>query len=163
LRPTASSILKQRRFIPTDDARADQWNDFGSPADTDAHARAQLVMPQRINLHEAGLRQSPRLKELADNKPSKEKGHVIWVSKVTKIVTLLLVFSFVRDVSLNLPSYNISPEATMADKTVAHFHEVNELYNGTLNAIHSYAFSAIAIERFDLHKNYAAAQLGSIH
>ncbi len=51
----ASSILKQRRFMPTDDARANQRNDAGSPADTDAHARVQLTMPQHVNLHEAGL------------------------------------------------------------------------------------------------------------
>jgi hypothetical protein len=55
LSAAASSILKQQRFIPTDDARANQRNDFGLPADTDAHARAQLTMPQHINLHEVGL------------------------------------------------------------------------------------------------------------
>jgi hypothetical protein len=50
-----SLILKQQRFTPSDDARANQRNDFGSPADTDAHARAQLTIPQRGSLHEAGL------------------------------------------------------------------------------------------------------------
>jgi hypothetical protein len=34
----------------------------------------------------------------------------------------------------------------MADKMVACFYEVNELYDGTLNAIHTYAFSAIALD-----------------
>ena len=29
---------------------------------------------------------------------------------------------------------------------VSRFHEVNELYDGTLNAIHTYAFSAIALD-----------------
>jgi hypothetical protein len=51
----ASSIHKQRRVILNDDARAVSRNDFGSPVDTDAHARSQLTMPQRVNLHEVGL------------------------------------------------------------------------------------------------------------
>jgi hypothetical protein len=102
-------------------------------------------MPQHVNLHEAGLRQSPRLKELVDNRQANVKAHVTWASKVTKVVTLLSIFSFMSNVS-NLPSYNISPMATLADKMVCRFHEVNKLYNGTLNAIHSYAFSAIALD-----------------
>ncbi len=46
----------------------------------------------------------------------------------------------------NLPSYNISPTATLAERMVCCFHKVNELYNGTLNAIHSYVFSAVALD-----------------
>ncbi len=52
----ASSILKQRRVILNDDARVASRNVFGTPVDTDAHARSQLTMPQRVNLHKAGLR-----------------------------------------------------------------------------------------------------------
>jgi hypothetical protein len=55
LSAAASSILKQQRFTTTDDARTNQRNDFGSLADTDAHAKAQLTMPQYVNLHETGL------------------------------------------------------------------------------------------------------------
>jgi hypothetical protein len=46
----------------------------------------------------------------------------------------------------NLSSYNISYMATLADKMVCCFHEVNELYDSTLNAIHSYAFSVVALD-----------------
>jgi hypothetical protein len=85
------------------------------------------------------------LEEVEDNRQANVKAHVTWASKVTKVVTLLSIFSFVSDVS-NLPSYNISPMATLAEKMVSCFHKVNKLYNVTLNAIHSYAFSAVAID-----------------
>ncbi len=62
-----------------------------------------------------------------------------------KVVTLLLIFSFVSNVS-NLPPYNISPMATLAEKMVCCFHEVNKLYDGTLITIHSYVFSAVALD-----------------
>ena len=142
----ASSILKRRRVNSNDDARAVSQNDFGSPVDTDARAGSQLTMPQRVNLHEAGLRRSPRLKELEGKKKSNEKAHVTWASNVTKVVTLLSIFSFVSDASITLPSYSISPDASLAEKMVSRFHEVNELYDGTLNAIHTYAFSAITLD-----------------
>jgi hypothetical protein len=92
----------------------------------DAHAMAQLRMPEHIHLHEAGLHQSPCLKELADNRQANVKAHVTWASKVTKVVTLLPIFSFVSNVS-NLPFYNISPMATLAEKMVCCFHEANKL------------------------------------
>ena len=142
----ASSILKQRRVTSNDDARAVSNNDFGLPADTDAHARAQLTMPQRVNLHEAGLRRSPRLKELEGKRKSTEKAHVTWASSVTKVVTLLSIFSFVSDTRVTLPAYNIAPDATLAEKMVSRFPEVNELYDGTLKAVHTYAFSAITLD-----------------
>ena len=142
----ASSILKRRRVTSNDNARAVSQNDFSSPADTDAHARTQLTMPQRVNLHEAGLRRSPRLKELEGKKKSNEKAHVTWASSVTKVVTLLSIFSFVSDTRVTLPSYNIAPDATLAEKMISRFHEVNELYDGTLNAVHTYAFSAITLD-----------------
>ncbi len=38
----------------------------------------------------------------------------------------------------------------MNEKMVTCFQKINELYNGMLNAIHSYAFSAISL---DMSKN----------
>ena len=52
----ANLAMKRRRSTPTDNAAAQIGSEFGSPVDTDAHARNQLTMPQRVNLHEAGLR-----------------------------------------------------------------------------------------------------------
>jgi hypothetical protein len=72
----ASLAQKQPRFTQTDDAAANSRNPtddtaansrraFGSTEDMDAHSRNQLTMPQHVNLHVAGLCQSPRLQELA--------------------------------------------------------------------------------------------------
>jgi hypothetical protein len=72
------------------------------------------------------------LKELEGKKKSNEKAHVTWASNVTKVATLLSIFSFVSDTSVTLPFYSISPDATMAEKMVSRFHEVNKLYDGTL-------------------------------
>jgi hypothetical protein len=103
-------------------------------------------MPQRVNLHEAGLHQSPRLKELEATKSTKEKAHVTWASKFSRAVTLFMLYSLVSDVKIDMPSYNISPTATLAKCAVSCLHEVNELYNGTLNSICAYAFSTIALD-----------------
>ncbi len=61
-----------------------------------------------------------------------------------KVVTLLLIFSFIADD--RLPSFPISPQATLCEKMVTRIHEVNELYNGTLNTIHAYAFNTVALD-----------------
>jgi hypothetical protein len=52
----ANLAMKRRRLPPTDDAAAQIGLEFGSPVDMDAHAGTHLTMPQRVNLHKAGLR-----------------------------------------------------------------------------------------------------------
>jgi hypothetical protein len=49
----ANLATKQRWSTLTDDAAARIGSEFGSPVDTDSHARNQLTMPQCVNLHEA--------------------------------------------------------------------------------------------------------------
>ena len=71
----ANSATKRRRLPPTDDTAAQIGLEFGSPVDTDAHAGTHLTMPQRVNLHEAGLHRSPRLQEL-EAKKTIMKAHV---------------------------------------------------------------------------------------
>ncbi len=43
-------------------------------------------------------------------------------------------------------SYAISPNVTYTDCLVSCLHEVNELYNGTLNSVVLYAFSTVALD-----------------
>ena len=43
-------------------------------------------------------------------------------------------------------AYNRSPSATLAECAVCRFHEVNELYDGTLNSICAYAFSTLTLD-----------------
>ena len=102
-------------------------------------------MPQRVNLHEAGLRRSPRLQEL-EAKKSNKKAHVTWATKATRVISLFTLYSFVTDVKINMPAYNTSPSATLAERAVCRFHQVNELYDGTLNSICAYAFSTLALD-----------------
>ena len=45
-----------------------------------------------------------------------------------------------------MPAYNISPTATLAERAICRFHEVNELYDGMLKSICAYAFSTIALD-----------------
>ncbi len=142
----ATLTQKQRRLIPTDNAAARIGNEFGSAVDTDARTRNQLTMPQRVNLHKAGLRQSPRLKELVDATSSKEKAHVTWASKIPRVVMLFTLYSLVSNMKIDTPLYNISPNATFAEWTASRLHEVNELYDGMLNSICTYAFSTNALD-----------------
>ncbi len=65
-------------------------------------------MPQRVNLHEAGLRRSPRLKEIEATKSNK-KAHVTWATKATWAISLFTLFSSITDVKIDMPAYNISP------------------------------------------------------
>jgi hypothetical protein len=141
----AATLTQKRRWLtPTDDAAAQIGNEFGSAMDTDARARNQLTMPQRVNLRKAGLCLSPRLKELVDATSSKEKVHVTWASKIPRVVMLFTLYSLVSNMKIDMPLYNISPNATFAKHTTSFLHKVNELYDGMLNSICTYAFSPIA-------------------
>ncbi len=88
-----------------------------------------LLMPSRVNLHESGLRRSPRLKEQAERRH--EKAHITWASKLPRVMTLFTLFSFVSDYKDTVPSYALSPNASYTDRMVSRVHELNELYDGT--------------------------------
>ena len=59
---------------------------------------------------------------------------------------MFTLFSLVTDVKIDKPAYIIFPTATLAEHAVCRFHEVNELYDGTLNSICAHAFSTIALD-----------------
>jgi hypothetical protein len=59
---------------------------------------------------------------------------------------LFMLYSLVSDVKIDMPSYNISPTAILAEHAASCLHEVNELYDGTLNSICAYTFSTIALD-----------------
>ena len=122
----ANLVTKRGRLPPTDDVAARIGLEFGSPVDTEAHAWNQLTMPQHVNLHEAGLRRSPRLQEL-EAKKSHKKAHVTWATKATRVISLFTLYSLITDVKIDMPAYNISPTATLAERAACCLHEVNEL------------------------------------
>jgi hypothetical protein len=94
----ASSLSKSRRFSPSDNAASKSWDDFGAHTTTEPVTKDHLLMPSRLNLHESGLRRSPRLKEQAERRH--EKAHVTWATKLPRVVTLFTLFSFVSDYKL---------------------------------------------------------------
>jgi hypothetical protein len=103
-----------------------------------------LLMPSRVNLHDSGLRCLPRLQEKAERRH--EKVHVTWASKLPRVVTLFTLFSLVSDFKVAVPSYALSPNASYTDRMVSCVHELDKLYDGTMNTVVSYAFSTVALD-----------------
>jgi len=91
-----------------------------------------LKLPERINRQELGLRRSKRLQEL--NEPTKTaKAHVTYGSTRRAAFTL---FAFVcSGLQFEMPSHQLSPNATFFEKSVSRLHEVNELIDGSLNEL----------------------------
>lgn len=101
-------------------------------------------MPQRINLHEAGLRCSPRLIEkAAREKAAHNKAHVTFRKILPRVVTLFTLFSTSADRLPRMPAHQQVHNPSTFDALVTKFHEVNELYDGTMNEVLNYAFSAV--------------------
>ncbi len=146
--PTSAAATlsrKARRLDTHDVARICQSNNFDSPVSAESLS-SQLNLSPRVNLHEAGLRHSPRLLELAQNATRSEKAHVTWSKSLPKLVSLFILFCFVSDSAPQLPSHKLSPTALFTNRMANRLHKVNKLYDGTLNDIISYAFSALHID-----------------
>ena len=126
-----------------DSAPRVHW-ETGPSATTDT-ADKMLRMPTRINLHEAGLRRSPRLQELATAKCIKRKAHVIFGKTMLKAVLLFTLFNNVQDVLPAVPSCPPVPHASFTMRAMHRFHELNELYDGTINEFHHFVFSNLDI------------------
>ena len=109
----ASSLSKSRRLSPSDNAASKRKDDFGAQATTEPTKNNHLLMPSCINLHESGLRRSPRLQEKAERRH--EKAHVTWASKLPRVVTLFALFSLDSDFKVAAPSYALSPNAPYTD------------------------------------------------
>jgi hypothetical protein len=75
-----------------------------------------------------------------------KKAHVTWASNLSRMIMLFTLYSLMSDIKIPMPSYTISLQATFAERAATRFHEVNELYDGMLNIICSYAFSAVALD-----------------
>jgi hypothetical protein len=101
LNAAASSSSKSRQLSSTDNTASNSRDDFGAQATTDPSSSHHLLTPERINMHEAGLRRSPRLKEQA--KRRKEKAHIIWAGKLPHVITLFTLFLFASDYKVTAP------------------------------------------------------------
>ena len=101
-----------------------------------------LYMPTCINLHESGLRRSERIKKQrqdANGNSSKQKAHKAFGTVAKKVAWLGGVYALIT--TAQMPSHPLPPNASMSTKILNTFHECNELYDGTINQIHNYAFA----------------------
>ena len=104
-----------------------------------------LHMPTRTNISEAGLSCSLSLKENAANNGIKKKAHVTFGATLLKTISLFTLLCNVKDSLPSMPSYPMKPNASFTARAMHRFHEQNELYDGTVNQLHHFAFSTIEI------------------
>ena len=118
------------------------------------HANEDQKMLQQINLHEDGLRFSPRLKENAASSSIKHKAHVNFGSILLKDIYLFTLLCNVKDSITSMPDYHLRTNYFFTSHAVHQFHELNELYDGTVNQIHHLAFATdvSSNEVFKYHK-----------
>ena len=139
-------------YISSADERGSQ------PTSRSNYARpghSQLTLPQKINLSQAGLRRSSRLKELRkkDEKneasvslattTSKRKAHAPFgSSSLKKAITLFALLSNVQDQCIL--SHSLPPNSTTMQRLQYRIEEVHELVDGTLNCFDHFALSTTA-------------------
>ena len=101
-----------------------------------------LMMPTKINLYESGLRRSKRIIEQNEKeKAKKRKAHVTFgTAAATK--ALFGLFSLISLAStFTMPNHRKGYTPTYTENVMNRFHEVNELYDGTLNNVHHFLYS----------------------
>ncbi|KAL7524874.1 hypothetical protein ACHAXR_002639, partial [Thalassiosira sp. AJA248-18] len=130
-------------------AHTDTFGDSNPTIDAISHdyQKESLKMPTRQNPRENGLRRSPRLLELEKRKreeahPKKVKAHVTFGTAAATKVVFGLFSLFAMTSNLTLPKHRINKDATFTQHCMNRFHEVNELYDGTMNEIHHMMYSA---------------------
>ena len=104
-----------------------------------------LHLPKRINLHDSGLCRSPYLKEKSATSGNKRKAHVNFGATITKVISLFTLFSNVKDLAPCMPLYKLNPNASFTTREMHRFHELNDLYDGTVNKIHHLAFLSMNV------------------
>lgn len=91
-----------------------------------------LLMPQRVNLQEAGLRRSDRIREKKNSAQAKNhKAHVTFGSRIKKAVGMFTILCTVNQYTM--PNHQLAETSTPLERMVNRLDEANELYDGTLN------------------------------
>lgn len=125
-------------------AITDTFGDSNPAIDPKSHdyQKESLKMPQRQNPHENGLRRSPRLQEKRKvEEAKKRKAHVTFGTAATTKVVFGLFSLFAMASNLTMPKHRINKDATFTEHCMNRFHEVNELYDGTMNEVHHMMYS----------------------
>ena len=149
----ADSPIKARKFQSQDSAQRNAFWDLRSSEAT-YHSNESQKMPQRINLHEAGLRRSPRLEENTAASSIKHKAHVTFGAILLKDVSLSNLLCNVNYYIPSIPAYHLIPNYSFNACAVHRFHELNKFYDGTVNHLHYLYFTTdVSInEVFTYHK-----------
>jgi hypothetical protein len=115
----AAANLKSKtcRTAPPDDVMANNTrDDFGPLAPPKPSTQNNLLMPQRVNLHESGLWRLPQLKEQVELKGKQQaKANVTWAKKLPTVIALFTLFSLVSDFCVQMPSNPIPPTASFTE------------------------------------------------
>ena len=94
-------------------------------------------MPERLNPHENGMHRSPRLREQRENEDSQKlKAHTTFGTSAVTKVALGLFFLVALATNIKMPEHRTNSSSTFAEQVMNRFHEINELYDGTLNVVH---------------------------
>jgi hypothetical protein len=120
---------------------SDNYTSSNSTPDR-AHDFDAMKAPQKINLYESGLRRSKRIIEQNKKEEAKKrKAHVTFGTAATTKV-LFGLFSLISLASnFTMPNHRKGYTPTYTESVMNRFHEVNELYDGTLNNVHHFLYS----------------------
>ena len=92
-----------------------------------------------MNLHENGLRRSPRLRKQREKdkeKSQKRKAHISFGTAAATELGFGLFSLIALVTNVVVPQHQTEKNATFTQQVMNRFHEVNELYDGTLNDVH---------------------------
>ena len=85
----------------------------------------------------------PRLQKLREEEEGtkRQKAHVIFgTAAVAKVIFgLFSLISFASNIEM--PKHQTNYDPAFTELTMNRFHEVNELYDGTLNKVHHFMFA----------------------
>ena len=120
-------------------------------ADTSYHNLLQ--MPQGLNPHENNIRRSPCLrKQRESGEINKRKARAIFGRVATTKVRLGLFLSMALATNDLMPEHQTNEKLTFNKQAINRLHEVNELYNGTLNSVDQYS-TEIAVNASFVFRN----------
>ena len=114
----------------------EQVTDNANPSSSAASSN-ELLMPQCINLQEAGLRRSSRVQE---QEKKKSCAHVTFGTHHNKNISLFALLCTVGN--RTMPYHPIDNSSTYLERVMNRMDEANELVDGTLNKIDYLCFTA---------------------
>ena len=114
-----------------------------SDATNNDSSKEDLFMPERVNLHELGLRRSVRIKQQEQEQATK-KSNKAYVTYGTRSKQLFGIFTLLCTVSdYTMPRHRSAVRPTFTQRAINRLDEANEHYDGTLN---EFNFVALATD-----------------